>query len=362
MAGDSASYRYRKDVERLEKKIFNKYSKHIVRGGRKMSRRIIIWIFLVSFVLWFFGVEKTFSQETFPSKPITLLSPWPPGGVSDTVARLTTTRASQSLGQQVVVVNKPGAGGTLAIDFLAGSKPDGYTVLSGGLGALAYSLYTHGVSWGPKDFSLILGYYIYNYSVVIRSDAPWKNFNEWVQYVKQNPGFKYGTYGNMTTHHVIMEWIAKRLDLKLVPVHFAGDTPGITSLLGGHIDAQCIAGGQISLFKAGKIRTLLQMFGEPVDIDPKIVTRFKDVLPDAPLEVLGIPAGVFGPKGIPDSIQARLHEAFKKGSVENPEFVQMLQSMNLTPEYHDPKELQKVLTKAYEDFGKLIKSLGLERK
>jgi tripartite-type tricarboxylate transporter receptor subunit TctC len=104
------------------------------------------------------------------------------------------------------------------------------------------------------------------------------------------------------------------------------------------------------------------MSGEPVDSDPKSVARLKDVLPDAPIEVVGLPRGILAPKGIPDSVHAKLNEVFKKATVENPEFIRTQQLMNLPIEYHDPKELQLTLIKAYEDLGKLLKSLGLERK
>ena len=78
------------------------------------------------------------------------------------------------------------------------------------------------------------------------------------------------------------------------------------------------AGGHAAQVKAGKLRTLLQMTGEPVDSDPKSVARLKEVLPDAPMEVVGLPVGIFGPKGIPDSIQAKLNEAFRKGNDRKP--------------------------------------------
>jgi len=86
------------------------------------------------------------------------------------------------------------------------------------------------------------------------------------------------------------------------------------------------------------------------------------VLPDAPMEVVALPIGIFGPKGIPASVQGKLHEALKKATVENPDFIKAHQQMNMLIEYHDPKELQEILNKAYGNFGNLMKSLGLERK
>lgn len=327
-----------------------------------MKKKVILWSLVILFCFMTMLMEKPSAQDTFPTKPITLLVGFPPGGPADVTARSYAPAASKLLGQPVVVVNKPGAGGTLAIDFLAGSKPDGYTLIEAGLSTLAYGMHTHGVNWGPKDFTIILGHTLYNFAVVIRADAPWKDFNDWVQYVKQNPGFKYGTYGALGTMHILMEWIAKRLDLKLVPVHFPGDAPGITNLLGGHIQAQLVAGAHTAQIRAGKLRTLLQVTSESVDPDPKSVARLKDVLPDAPMEVVGLPRGIFGPKGMPSSIQAKLSDVLKKATVENPEFLRAHQLMNMHVEYYDPRELQEKLAKAFDDFGKLMKSLDLERK
>jgi tripartite-type tricarboxylate transporter receptor subunit TctC len=327
-----------------------------------MKKKGVLWMLIALFATFIMPGEKLIAQEVFPSKPITLLVGFPPGGVSDIAARALTPAASKYLGQPVVVLNKPGAGGTLAVDFLANSKPDGYTLMNAGSSTLAYGMYTEGVSWGPKDFTVILGHSNYNRAIVMRADAPWKNFDEWVQYVKQNPGFKYGAYGYLGSMHVMMEWIGKRLGLKMIPVHYKGDADGITALLGGHIQIFLSGGGHVPLVKAGKLKTLLQEVGDPVDQDPKAVARLKEVLPDAPMEVVALPIGIFGPKGIPVPIQAKLQQTLKKATVENPEFIKVHQQMNMQIEYHDPKELQAILNKAYENFGTLMKDLGLERK
>jgi len=328
-----------------------------------MKSRVTLYLLMVLFSLIPIFAEKTFSQETFPVKPITLVVGFAPGGVTDIVARSLAPAASKYLGQPVMVVNKSGAAGTLGIDFVVNAKPDGYTIIHQGLVSLAYGSHTQGVSWGPKDFTLIIGHSIYNFAAVVRSDAPWKNFDEWVEHVRRNPGFKYGVYGALSTPHIIMEWIGKRLNLKLVAVHFpGGDPPGISNLLGGHIQLHCAGGAHAAQIKAGTLRSLLQFVGEPIDSDPKTVTRLKDVFPDSPLEIVGLPAGEFGPKGIPPSIQEKLHDAFHKATIENPDFIKTSKLMNLGVEYHSPKELQETLSKAHESYGKLIKSLGLERK
>lgn len=328
-----------------------------------MRRKVILSLLIVLFGLIGFVGEKPYGQEAFPTKPIILLVPFPPGGVVDMTARSYAPAASKLLGQPVAVINKPGAGGTIAADALAASKADGYTLLQCGGGTLAHGFLTQGVKWGPKEFTVILGHSTPNFAFVVRSDAPWKNFDEWVQYVRSNPGFKYGCYGNLVTMHLVMEWVGKRLGIKLVPVHLKGEPEGVQNLLGGHVQAHCFAGGQHALIKAGKLKTLLQVTGYPLsDADPKAVTQLMDALPDAPLDILILPNGIFAPKGLPERLQMQLTEVFKKATIDNPEFVRVNQMMASKINYTSPKELQADLIKAHEGFGELVKSLGLERK
>jgi len=302
------------------------------------------------------------AQEAFPTKPISVVTGFPPGGIDDIAARAYSQAASKVFGQPVVVSYKTGAVGTIAADFVVNSKPDGYTLIEYQGSSVAFRKFTHGVTWGPKDFTTILGHSAFNYSIGVRADAPWKNFNDWVQYVRQNPGFKYATPGAMSTLHIMMEWIGKRLDLKVVPLHTKGDAEAIPALLGGHVQMYLCAGSQASQIKGGKMRTLLQMTEEPVDADAKSITHLKDVLPDAPLDIARLPKGIFGPTGMSEPIRARLNEVFRKASVENPEFVQAMQGMNVPVKYHDPKELETLLPKAQRQFETLLKSLGLEKK
>jgi tripartite-type tricarboxylate transporter receptor subunit TctC len=152
------------------------------------------------------------------------------------------------------------------------------------------------------------------------------------------------------------------LDLKLVPVHFRGDAEGITNILGGHVQAYTGAGGHVAQVRAGKLRTLLQMMGEPADADPKSVARLKDVLPDAPRQIVEFPYCIIAPKGIPEPVKKILHDAFKKGTVDDPDFVKTARTVNLEVQYQDPKDLQVKLRDAHALIGKMMKELGLERK
>jgi tripartite-type tricarboxylate transporter receptor subunit TctC len=324
----------------------------------KRNLFLLISVFILSMVA--ITASPCLAKQGFPSQPISLYVGFPPGGVAGNSARAIATGTSEALGERVVVVNKPGAGGTIAADYVFHSKPDGYTLINASTTTLAYSMFTRGVNWGPKDFTIILGYTSPNFALVTPTDAPWQNFDEWVEYVRENPGFKYGDYGNLGTMHIMMEWLSKKLNIETKAVHFKGDGPGITSVLGGHVQVYASAGSHVAQVKAGKLRTLLQLSGDPKDKDTTNVTSFKVRFPDAPIEVFDLPFGIFGPKGIPDDVKAKLTAAFKKGA-ESEECVRAVSQMNMSVNLTEPGPLEAEITSAHEKLGKMIKELGLER-
>jgi tripartite-type tricarboxylate transporter receptor subunit TctC len=334
----------------------------MLQRKKEITMKFVCVVVSVFWGLFLIFVNKTWSGEVYPARPITLIALFPPGGVADVTARAIASAASEYLGTSVIVLNKPGAGGTIGLDYLKNSKPDGYTLANAGIPQVSQAVYTFAVNWGPKDFAAIIGYANLNAAYVVRSDAPWKSFDEWVQYVKKNPGFKVGDYGPLSSSHIITEWLAKKYNLKVVSVHFQGDAPGIMTLLGGHIDLYGAFGSHAPHVKAGKLRTLLQVSGEPLDTDPKSVTRLMDLPGTSVFSVLvDVPFAIWAPKGIPDPIQLKLNEAFKK-AIEKPEFVRTLQSLHMSVQYYDAKRVSEMAIKNQEEFGALIKELGLQIK
>jgi tripartite-type tricarboxylate transporter receptor subunit TctC len=325
-----------------------------------MKRKPIVLMSVFVLAIVAIAASPCLAKEEFPTQPISLYVGFPPGGVAGNSARAISIGTSRALGERVLVLNKPGAGGTIAADFLIHAKPDGYTLLNATTTTIAYSMFTKGVSWGPKDFTIILGYTSPNFALVTPADAPWKNFDEWVEYVRKHPGFIFGDYGDLGTMHIMMEWLSKKLNLKLKALHFKGDAPGITAVLGKQIQVYASSGSHVVQVKAGKLRTLLQVSGEAKDKDTKNVTSFKARFPDGPIEVFDLPFGIFGPKGMPDDIRAKLTTAFKKGA-ESEECVRALSQMNMSVKIVEPDTLEKELISAHEKLGKLIEELGLKR-
>ncbi len=301
----------------------------------------------------------SFAAEEYPTKPVNMVVGFPAGGMMDIQVRALAPRLSKELGQPVIIVNKPGAGAVLAINYVANSKPDGYTIMNAGLVGNVTGPYMFEVHWHPEDFTYIMSHSSYNLAFLVKKDAPWKTFQEWIDYAKKNPGFKYGTWGVMTPLHVLMEWIGKELGLKLVHIPYAGGLTGLTALMGGHIEICTSAGTHIPLVKGGKLRTLLQVKGRIADPPGTKVQYINEIFKNPPIRAIDLPVGIFAPKGVPAPIVHKLSEALKKSTIDNPDFIKANEGINLDVEYISPAETVKAVKEGYIELGKLIKELNL---
>ena len=182
--------------------------------------------------------------QSFPAKPVTLIVPWPAGGSTDQVMRALATATEKYLGQTVVVENKAGAGGTLGATAMVTAKPDGYTVTQIPITVFRIP-HTTKVGFDPlTDLTYLIGISGYTFGVAVRADAPWKTWEELVDYAKANPGkLSYGTPGANTSLHITMEEIAYRYGIKWTHVPFRGNADNMQALLGGHVDAAADATG-----------------------------------------------------------------------------------------------------------------------
>ena len=269
-----------------------------------MFRRLIIGAAAAAFA-------TAVSAQQFPVKPVTMIVPWPAGGTTDITMRALAEATAKYLGQQVIVENKPGASGTLGAGAMLNARPDGYTVTQIPISVFRLP-HIEKTPYDPMtDLTYILGISGYTFGVVVRTEAPWKTWQEFVAFAKANPDkISYGSPGANTSLHITMEEIAFRQGLKWVHVPHKGNAPAMVGLLGGHIDSVADSTGWASHVQAGKVR-LLVTWGE---------NRTKR-WPDVPtLKELGFgivsnsPYGLAGPKGMDPRIVKTLHDAFKKGA------------------------------------------------
>jgi tripartite-type tricarboxylate transporter receptor subunit TctC len=308
------------------------------------------------------GVGLTAAEQEWPTRPIELYIGLPPGGSNDIMARIRAPYMSKELGVPVVVVNKAGATGGVCMEYIANAKPDGYTIMEHSLANLAMQPITLHATFTIRDFTYILGHTGFSHAFIVKKDAPWKDFREWVEYVRKNPGIKFGTHGPTSNPHNIMVWIAKRENLKVLYATFNGDADTVPALLGGHIDIAMGLGGQASFIEGGKLRTILQLTGEPVDTTK--VQSLEEVYPDFPISLKLMkeaPIGLFGPKGIPAPIVQKLNKALKKG-IYSEEYTRYLKQNNRKLVIWEGEEVISKLEMATEGFAVFLKEIGFEKK
>jgi tripartite-type tricarboxylate transporter receptor subunit TctC len=303
-----------------------------------------------------FGAARA---QAFPSKPITLIVPWPAGGSTDRHHRALAEIAGKYLNQQIVVENKPGAGGTLGPSTMAmTAKPDGYTISQYPMGMLRIP-HMNKVQWSPiNDFTFIMGVSGYTFGFVVKSDSPYKSFKEYIEAARKQPGkIDYGSTGIGTSPHLLLEELAGTAGVQLNHIPFKGNADLMQALLGGHVMAASDATGWDKFVDNGQMRLLLT-FGD------KRTTRWPQV-PTAKELGYGIvsqsPYGLVGPKGMDPAVVKTLHDAFKK-AMDDPKHQEVLTALNQDMWYRTGDEYKSWAIATYAKDKLLIDRLGLAAK
>ncbi len=299
------------------------------------------------------------AADAYPSKPITLIVPWPAGGSTDRHLRVLAEIAGKNLGQNVIIENKPGAGGTLAPGMMAlTAKPDGYTIAQMPMGMLRVP-HMQKTQWNPlTDFTYIIGVSGYTFGFTVRTDSPYKTFKDYIEAAHKSPGkLDYGSTGIGTSPHLLMEEVSENAKVKLNHVPFKGNADLQQALLGGHVMAQSDATGWDKFVDNGQMR-LLVTFGE------KRTKRWPEV-PTAKELGYGVvsssPYGLVGPKGMDPAVVKTLHDAFKK-AMDDPKHVEVLAQLNQEAWYRSGDDYAKWAREAYARDKVMIEKLGLAAK
>ena len=256
------------------------------------------------------------AQDSYPSKPITMVVPFPPGGVADIVGRPLAAQMEKTLKQPIVVVNRTGAGGAVGMASVAKAAPDGYTILMGlsSISIFPVSDRVNGKTpaYEMKDFAPIALITADPTVLVVSADSPWKNLKEFVDSAKAYPGkINYSSSGVYGTLHVAMEIFANAAGIKLFHVPYQGGGPALTALLGGQVHA--LASGPapaVGQIRAGKMRALASWSSERLPLMPEVPT-FKELGYDAEFYIW---SGVFAPAAIPTPVLDRLRAAVREAA------------------------------------------------
>lgn len=278
------------------------------------------------------GAPSTFAvaqTETFPSKPVTLVVPWPAGGGSDTLMRLLAPYASKALGQPIVVVNKPGAGGQTGLREVATSTPDGYTVSFIATGFLSQQ-YNNPNANTIDDFAYVAFVGTDASALTANASTGWKKVDDFVKAAKASPGtIKNGNDQPGGTSFLGIAMMEKALGAKITRVPYAGDAPNVQALLSGEVQTSSAAlTNMVDHHKAGKVR-VLAISGDVRDPALPDVPTFKELGFDIKA---GTIRAIVAPKDIPADRLKKLEAAFLAG-LNDPDFKQkaIAASFGLSP-------------------------------
>lgn len=300
-----------------------------------------------------------FAQDAYPSKPVTMLVPFPPGGVADTVGRPVAEAMGRALGQPMVVENKGGAGGGIGMAQVAKSRADGYSVLMS-LSSVVVLPEADKVLKRNPLFTLdqlrpVARFTADPTALVVRADSPWKTYKDFIAHVKSRPGqTTFGSSGNYGTMHVPMEQLKVATGTFMLHVPYTGAGPAVMALLAGQIDA--LSTGPSSVMqhvRAGKLRVLAH-WGEG---------RLA-ALPEVPsLKELGVPvsysqwSGLFVPAGTPEAVVNKLRQAAKAAS-EDARAKQALIAAGTSFMYQDAPEFERFVQADAKAMAALVQRIG----
>jgi tripartite-type tricarboxylate transporter receptor subunit TctC len=299
------------------------------------------------------------AQEAFPSRPISMVVPFPPGGVADLTGRPVAAAMEKFMKQPVVVANKTGAGGAVGMQSVAVAKPDGYTVLMA-LSSIsiipeADKLFNRQPAYTMDQLKPIALISSDPTILVVPADSPWKTLKDFVDDAKKRPGeIAYSSSGVYGTLHMAMEMLSHAAGIKLKHVPFNGAGPAMTALLGNHV--QSLASGPnvvIPHIKAGKLRPLAGWGDKRVAALPEVPT-FKELGYDIEFYIW---AGLFAPFGTPEPAMKVLREA-ARAAVNDTDFKGAMAKMETPIAYLDAPDFQKFWDKDAKMLAGALQRIG----
>jgi tripartite-type tricarboxylate transporter receptor subunit TctC len=298
------------------------------------------------------------AQNSFPTKPIHIVVPYPAGGTTDQLARAIERPLQELLGQPIVIENKPGAGGTLGSDLVAKAAPDGYTLLFGNSGPSATASLMRKLPYDvQKDFRPISIVVSVPLILAVPADSPHKTVKDFVAWAKtQGTNLNYGSTGIGGSSHLTSEYFNELAGTKFQHIPYSGGAPLVTAFAGGQVQMAFVTGlDGAAMVQAGKIRYLA--VGSP---------QRTDVLPGLPAIAEDVPGfasvvwfGLLAPRAVPDDIVAQLNSAVVK-AVARPEVRKLFIDRNVEPVGGTPEQMNAVIQGELEKWAPVIKKANIK--
>jgi tripartite-type tricarboxylate transporter receptor subunit TctC len=299
------------------------------------------------------------AQGAFPAKPITVVVGFEPGGGTDTTARIVQKPLSDNLGQQVLVENRAGAGGNIAVDYVAKSAPDGYTLVLANVGALAVNPHLLKLPYDPlRDLTPITMAAVFANVLVVQPSLPVNSIADYVKLAREKPGaVTYASSGIGGAGHLAGELLKLMAKVDLVHVPYKGGAPAMQGFLGGQVSSffatPISAGSQI---RSGKARAIATTGATRAALMPDVPTVAEQGYPE--YEALNW-YGYLGPARMPRDIVERLNRELVK-ALANPEAVAMLHKTGTEPKPSTPEEFARYIEREYQVWGKVVKQAGIK--
>jgi tripartite-type tricarboxylate transporter receptor subunit TctC len=299
------------------------------------------------------------AQGNFPAKPIITVVGFEPGGGTDTVARIVSKTLGDNLGQQALVENRAGAGGNIAVDYVAKSAPDGYTIVLANVGSVAVNPHLLKLPYDPlRDLTPIIMASVFGNVLVVQPSLPVRTVADYVKLAKEKPGtITYASSGIGGAGHLAGEFLRLVAKIDIVHVPYKGGGPAMTGFLGAQVDSFfATPTSSIGQIQGGKARAIATTGSKRAALLPDVPTVAESGYPG--YEALNWYA-YFGPRGMQRDIVERLNREIAK-VLNNPEAAALLQKQGVEPQPGTPEELARYLEREYQTWGKVVKEAGIK--
>ena len=310
--------------------------------------------------LIFAALVSLHAWAQYPSRPIKLIVPIPPGGAPDISARVVGQRLAELVGQPVVVENRPGSNGNIAMELLAKASPDGYTLalLADSMITINPHLYGQRMQLDTlKDLEPVASVVSNSWVLSVNPKVPVKNFKEFIDYARRaDPPLAYASGGNGSIHQMAMEMLKQRAGINLTHVPYKGGSPATTATVSGEVAAMFSGTSSAGQIKAGHLRALAVTGAERSKVFPDLPT----IAEFYPGYEVTIWLGLFATAGTPDAVIARLHAEVNKALAEPDVKHKLNAAGGLEPYPSTPAEFAALIRRDYDKYGKIVKDVGIK--
>ena len=328
----------------------------MLNGRKVLKEKWILPILSLIMMLFVWGMGSGTAKDAWPEKQVDLINPFGAGGAADVQARKLAEIISKDLGQPLVVRNVTGAGGAIAYNEVHRAKPDGYTLIwySGAINTLAARKQ---ISFDYQAFEDIAGIGFETIAIAVNKTAPWKDFKEFIAYIKQNPGkVTVGNSGMGSVTHMVPVAMASKIGAQVVHVPF-GTGLAVAALMGSKIDASSQHPAEIlSQEKAGEVRVLAVSSEKRINLWPNVPTM-KESGVDLVFDQW---RGFAAPKGTPKMVIDKMSPIVKK-AVEGKEWIDFAASVGTTPQYLNPTAFAKFVAEQDKITREIMAAAGLAK-